>query len=182
MIDGVKRCPQCVSNLSPVRKGGLVTYECPNGHGVGINILEEYRNLQGDELDAIMKAVDGAPLSKLLSPITGKPMSTVTFMADDDMVEGNSGPGAVQLTIEVDVENYFGWFSFEELRDMPLSEATSSPGAGGFVGLDALSRGDSRNAGVFANLEPEDYEDDDWRDTAGDSLAGFLGGVARRIR
>jgi len=174
MVEGVKRCPVCTAQLHSVPKLGLLTFECPQGHGVGINILNESRNLQRDELEAIFRALDDAPLSELLSPITGKPMATVTFLADDDLEIGNVGPDAKYMTIEVDVDNYFGWFSFEELRDMPLNITRHTTGSSaGFVGADALGSRDGVYDKVF-----KDYE---YRSAAEEPIGGLFSGIARRI-
>jgi hypothetical protein len=143
---------------------------------VGINILEESGNLQRDELEAIFHALESAPLSTLCSPITGKAMAEVTFLADDDTEIGNVGANARTMTIEGDVDNYFAGFSFEELRDLPLNTPQVDAGSSGLVDAGALGRGDGLNDGVFMA-----YENDIRRDAAA-GVGGLFGGFARRIR
>jgi hypothetical protein len=183
MVDSVKHCPVCESVLVAVPKLGMRTYECSAGHGVGVNILEEASDLQPDEVQAIWEGVKTAPQSTLLSPISGRPMVVVTFTADDDARVGNTGANAKQLTIEVDAENYFGWFSFEELRDMPMAATKNSAGTLGYVGVDSLDKDDGRFNAIFDSLTPADYES--VRRNEGPSpsgLSGLFGGIARRVR
>lgn len=181
MVNSVKQCPVCVAVLVAVPKLGMRTYECPSGHGVGINVLEEQSDLQPDEVQAIWEGVKTAPPSALKSPVSGRPMVVVTFVADDDAEIGNAGAGSKELTIEVDPENYFAWFSFEELRDMPMV-ATKGGGLTGFVGVDALDRDDSRHNGIFDSLTPADIASADDRASANDMFSPFFTNLARRIR
>lgn len=181
MTDGVKRCPECREALGSSYRGKLLTWECPSGHGVGVSILDAYGRLQRDEIEAIWVGAKDAPISKLPSPISGRPMAEVTFIADDDTEYGNVGADAHPVTIELDVENYFGWFSLEELASMPLDETKTSPAGPGFVGLDQLDRGEQKFDDIFDDAE--DYAmGDDGEDPDTSRLGNFLSGLAWRLR
>src|SRR5262249_32152806 len=134
---------------------------------------------QRDEIESIWVGAKEAPLSNLRSPISGKLMAEVTFVADDDTEYGNVGPDAHQITIELDIENYFGWFSLDELASMPADTTNAAPKGPGFVGLDQLDRGERHYDDVFDDID--DYEKMD-RKSRGGRLGGFLGDVARRLR
>lgn len=175
MAAGPKACPECRAELGLARKSGLTIYPCPAGHGVGVNLLDARGHFQADELEAIWDGCRNAPLSNLPSPITGKMMAEVTFVADDDLQHGNEGRNSFEMTIEVDVENRFGWFQIEELHAMPRHYDTAS----GIVGLDALGQTDRRKDAFFNSLTSDDYADD-WADDR--TSGGFFGGLVRRLR
>ena len=179
MVGGSKVCPECGTQLQLGRRRGLTIYPCSQGHGVGINLLDAYGHFQEDELEAIWEGCRTAPLSSLPSPITGHPMAEVTFTADDDLQHGNEGRNARDITIEVDVENRFGWFSVEELEDMPVHYETSS----GIVGIEALGSGDKRQNDFFSSLTDADFEDDlAYSDRSSTGAGGLFSSVMRRLR
>src|SRR4051812_8216746 len=155
----MRPCPECNAALQQGYKDGLMTWECPAAHGVGINLVDAYQHLQIDELEAIWQGAHAAPKSKLLSPLSGKAMVEVTFLVDDDTSFGNQGPDARDMTIEVDVENHFGWFSLEELGSMPGEGAERGPAAPGLVGLDQMDAADDRSDAMFDSLTANDYLD-----------------------
>jgi hypothetical protein len=179
MADGVKQCPHCAAVLQPEYRQQLIVWECPKAHGVGVNIFDAVGYLQRDEIDAIWNGAQGAPMSKLPSPITGKPMALVTFMADNDTDYDNVGAGAFEVEVELDVDNYFAWFSLEELASMPtMINKTINAGSAGMVNRDALDAGESKYEAVFADADRYAMDKDSDEDG---TLGGMLSGLARRI-
>ncbi len=177
-----KPCPVCGVALEQGHKSGLETWQCPEAHGVGINLIEAYGHLQRDELEAIWGNAKDAPESPLVSPITGKRMVEVTFDVDDDMKFGTTDGEARSMTIEVDTENYFGWFSFEELRSMPIDDTRRGPSGPGLVGMQQMDTAKDEYDEFFDNLSPDDYGPEEDDDDQATGFNRFLGGLARRLR
>lgn len=178
MAAATKSCPECGADLGLGRKSGLTIYPCPGEHGVGVNLLDTKGHFQQDELEAIWDACRDAPVSQLRSPITGRPMVEVTFVVDDDLMHGNEGRNAFEMTIEVDLEHRFAWFSVEELHAMPTHYETGA----GLVGLDALKTSDRRTDAFFGNLTEDDYKSGEQWAAAGSGSSGIFSGLVRRLR
>ena len=178
MIESSKSCPVCGIELELGHKNGLTTHQCPLSHGVGIDLAEVYRHLQLDELEAMWSGAANAPESTLLSPISKKPMFEVTFAIDDDDRIGNQGENAREMTVEVDQDNHFGWFSFGELRSMPQEHSKDS-GAAGMVGVQQMEDGVRQYDHLFDEPE-EGVASEQPRQEA--ALGGALESIARRLR
>lgn len=183
MIESPKLCPQCRVELEIGHMKGLRTYQCPADHGVAINIVDAYRHLQRDELQAIWQAAGAAdaPKTELLSPVSNDPMVRVTFLADDDLAVGNRTPGAREITIEVDPETHYAWFQLDELRQMPVGDVFGTPG---LVSVDDVVIEDREHSDIFDKLTPEDFQDDDdWPSPSTEGgISGLLKPLWRRIR
>lgn len=180
MTNGVKQCPECAKPLNPEYRGQTIVWECPSHHGVGVNIFEAVGYLQHDEIEAIWKAALASPMSKLASPISGKPMAEVTFTADQDTDYDNKGSDSQELTVEVDTENYFAWFSLAELAAMPTMDDVEMPASSAsMVGLGQLDEVAAKHEDVFANAGDYAMERDDPEQDS--TLGGMLGGVRRRL-
>lgn len=108
-------------------------------------------------------------------------MVEVTFHVDEESSFERSDGGR-DMTIEVDVENYFGWFQFEELRAMPVDTARRPMGATGVVGISQVDKEADEYEDFFENLEPEDFVEEEEQEEPEGGLNGFLGGLARRLR
>lgn len=183
-----KQCPVCHQVLDIGHKSGLTTWACPDTHGVFVDLAEAYNHLQRDELAAIWAGTEEAPRSRLLSPIDGKPMIEVTFTVDDDLDVGEDSDTARPMTIEVDVDNYFGWFSFAELRSMPtgrgpdrsrtVSRSAPVETSASMVTADQMDQGTDEYDHFFDNLTEADYEDQ----PEDRSIGGLLSGLGRRLR
>jgi len=143
-----------------------------------MSLIEAYEHLQPDELDAIRAGVQNAPVSRLRSPVSGELMVDVTFSVDNDLNVG-AGEFNPRMTIEVDAANSFGWFSREELRDMPVNTDNRAPGRPGLVGLGQLDDSLTASDAVFNNLQPEDYDE---QDESFDGMDSVFSQVVRRLR
>jgi hypothetical protein len=144
MADLEYRCPQCRQPLASRRNGDFDTWECTQGHGVGLTLTEAYGHLQEDEIHAIWKAAAGAPKSALASPLLGHPMVAVTVVVDDDEVEGNTGSGAHPVTLDVAVDEQFLWFHVVDFKAMPADLPNPPPSAADVARLDSLKDQSSR--------------------------------------
>jgi hypothetical protein len=120
-------CPHCRARLAAVTEGSLDAWSCPEGHGVGITLSETYGQFQEDEIRAIWKAASTAPTSSLLSPAMAKPMVAVTLLVDDDEIEGNEGPGARLVTLDVAPDEQFLWFEVVDFETMPADLPNPPP-------------------------------------------------------
>lgn len=112
-------CPKCRTSLLPVTKGDFDTWECADGHGVGLTLTEAYGHFQEDEIHAIWKAAKNGPKSSLQSPALGQPMVAVTVAVDDDEIKGNEGPGSRLVTLDVAPDEQFLWFHVGDFHSMP---------------------------------------------------------------
>lgn len=173
MTEVIRPCPVCGADLELAQKNGLPIFQCPAGDGVGINLLEANGQLQRDEIQAIWSAVNTAPFSSLKSPINGNQMLEVTFTVDDDVDFRNEGSNSRQMTIAVDAENHFGWFSFDELKSLPSDpQPNSEPG---LVDMGQITDGENFNETVIDDLaisEPQKAS----------GLGGLFGGLAKKLR
>jgi len=122
-------CPKCRISLAPVTKGDFDTWECADGHGVGLTLTEAYGHFQEDEIRAIWKAAKDAPRSSLKSPVLGHPMVAITVAVDDDEIEGNEGHGARLVTLDVAPDEQFLWFEVGEFNSMPGDLPNPAPSA-----------------------------------------------------
>ena len=57
--------------------------------------------------------------SRLKSPVLGRDMRRIEISVDSDEEEGNRGPGAFQMELDVNVDEQFIWFDSGELERMP---------------------------------------------------------------
>jgi hypothetical protein len=113
------QCPQCRLALAPRRQGDFDAWECTGGHGIGVTLTEAYGHFQDDEIHAIWTASKTAPKSALKSPMLGTPMVAVTVIVDDDEIEGNEGPGAHPVTLDVAPDEQFLWIHVADFKNMP---------------------------------------------------------------
>jgi hypothetical protein len=133
-------CPQCRAPLEAVTEGSLDTWRCASGHGVGVTMTETYGRFQDDEIRAIWDAASkaGPTSSALRSPLTGKPMPAITVLVDDDEVEGNEGPGAHLVTLDVAPDEQFLWFQVVDFHNMPMDLPNPAPSAEDLARLEAV--------------------------------------------
>ena len=114
------KCPRCRTALiKGVRKNDIDVWACPNHDGVAITLSEAWGHLQDDEVKAIWKAAKNGQPSSLKSPIFGKQMVRIEISVDNDEAEGNQGPDAFQIELDVSVDEQFIWFDAGELERMP---------------------------------------------------------------
>ena len=59
-------CPECRSALAAVTEDGFDTWQCKDGHGIGVTLSETYGRLQEDEIQAIWAAAESALTSSVL--------------------------------------------------------------------------------------------------------------------
>lgn len=157
MTDIEYLCPQCRTTLAAVAHGGLDTWQCKDGHGVGITVTEAYGHFQEDEIRAIWQAAKSAPQSSLKSPALGRPMVAITVAVDDDEVEGNQGPGSHLVTLDVAPDEQFLWFHVVDFNAMPADLPSPAPSADELAKLEqirALSR-ESISADAKRQESPE---------------------------
>jgi hypothetical protein len=178
MNDGVRRCPRCERPLVSNYRAHVIVWECGDGHGIGVNIFDAVGYLQRDEIDAIWNGVRGAPVSKLPSPVNGRPMFTVTFMADEDTDYDNVGSNAREMTVDLDADNYFAWFTVDALNSMPTMENVTMPKtSASMVEVEDLDLGEQNFDYLF-----DDSAKDSGIDRRSGTLGSMLGGMARRLR
>jgi len=131
-------CPQCRETLASIHVGDFDTWECKAGHGIGVTLTEAYGHFQEDEIHGIWKAARTAPKSSLQSPLSGQAMVAVTVVVDDDEIEGNQGPGAHPVTLDVAPEEQFLWFHVADFRSMPADLPNPPPSAEDAARLEQL--------------------------------------------
>lgn len=174
-------CPQCRSTMAAVKKDDFDTWECTGGHGVGFTVTEAHGRLQEDEIRAIWQAAKSAPQSSLKSPILGRPMVAVTIVVDDDEIEGNEGPGARPVTLDVCPDEQFLWFQVVALESMSR-DLPNPPAPPEELARIHQIRGEIREA---QSLEAENGEGsvDDIGYRFGSRVAALLGmsGLLRRL-
>jgi Zn-finger nucleic acid-binding protein len=113
-------CPRCRTPLTKgTLKNDIDSWACPNHHGVGITLSEAWGHLQDDEVKAIWSAAKNGQPSDLKSPALGKEMVRIEITVDSDEEEGNRGPDAFQIELDVSVDEQFIWFDAGELEKMP---------------------------------------------------------------
>lgn len=128
LVDLKNQCPQCRTDLQKVTKGDFDTWECPAGHGIGLTLTEAWGHLQDDEIHSIWAATKVASeKSALKSPAIGMPMVAITVVFDDDEVEGNQGPGAHPVTLDVAPDEQFLWFHVEDKESAALDLPNPEP-------------------------------------------------------
>ena len=114
------KCPRCGSPLiKGTQKNDINVWACPNHDGVGMTLSEAWGHLQDDEVKAVWKAAKIGQPSPLKSPVLGREMVHIEITVDNDEEEGNQGPGAFQMELDVSVDEHFIWFDAGELERMP---------------------------------------------------------------
>lgn len=114
------KCPRCGTTLiKGTQKNDIDGWACPNHHGVGITLSEAWGHLQDDEVRAIWRAAKKGRPSALKSPAFGEDMVRIDISVDSDEEDGNRGPGAFQIELDVNVDEQFIWFDSGELEQMP---------------------------------------------------------------
>jgi hypothetical protein len=101
------------------QKNDIDVWACPNHDGVGMTLSEAWGHLQDDEVKAIWSAAKTGQQSPLKSPLRGTEMVRIEIPVDSDEEEGNRGPGAFQMELDVSVDEQFIWFDSGELERMP---------------------------------------------------------------
>jgi hypothetical protein len=174
-------CPQCRAVLKGVTKGDFDTWECSAGHGVGVTLTEAYNHLQEDEIHAIWQAAKTAPPSSLRSPVLGQPMVAVTVTVDDDEIEGNQGPGAHLVTLDVAPDEQFLWFHVVDLAAMPADLPNPLPSAEEFAKLAKLR--DEAAASVARDADAAESAESKLAYRFGSRAAALLGltGLTNRL-
>ena len=113
-------CPRCQTPLiKNTQKSDFDTWACPNHDGVGMTLSEAWGHLQDDEVKAIWRAAKNGRPSELKSPVFGRDMVRIEITVDEDEEDGNRGPGAFQMELDVSVDEQFIWFDAGELERMP---------------------------------------------------------------
>lgn len=174
-------CPQCRSTMAAVKKDDFDTWECKDGHGVGFTVSEAHGRLQEDEIRSIWQAAKSAPPSSLKSPILGRPMVAITIVVDDDEIEGNEGPGARPVTVDVCLDEQFLWFQVVALENMPL-DLPNPPAPPEELARIHQIRGEIREvASLEAGSEESSVDDVGYR--FGSRVAAMLGmdGLLKRL-
>lgn len=139
MSDMKYLCPECRSALAAVTEDGFDTWQCKDGHGIGVTLSETYGRLQEDEIQAIWTAAKSAPRSSLKSPALGHPMVAITVIVDEDEIPGNEGTGARPVTLDVAVDEQFLWFEVVDLEHMPADLPNPRPSADELARLQQLA-------------------------------------------
>jgi hypothetical protein len=179
MSDVNYQCPRCRSTLAAVTNGNFDTWECREGHGIGLTLTEAYGRLQEDEIRAIWAAAKDAPASALKSPVLGHPMVAITVTVDDDELEGNEGPGAHLVTLDVAPGEQFLWFHVVDLESMPTDLPNPQPSKEEVAKLEAL-RKQSSNA-IERDLAARDADDVGYRIGSKAAAMFGLGGLMKRL-
>jgi hypothetical protein len=84
-----------------------------------MTLSEAWGHLQDDEVKAIWSAAKSGQATSLKSPLRGTEMVRIEIPVDADEEEGNRGPGAFPMELDVSVEEQFIWFDSGELDRMP---------------------------------------------------------------
>jgi Zn-finger nucleic acid-binding protein len=114
------KCPRCRATLTKgTQKNDIDVWACPNQDGVGMTLSEAWGHLQDDEVKAIWNAAKNGQPSSLKSPVLGTDMVRIEIVVDSDEEEGNRGPDAFQMELDVSVDEQFIWFDSGELERMP---------------------------------------------------------------
>ncbi|HXC50080.1 MAG TPA: zf-TFIIB domain-containing protein [Candidatus Limnocylindrales bacterium] len=150
-------CPQCRTPLAALKEGDFDAWQCPEGHGIGVTLTEAYGHFQDDEIHAIWTASKSAPKSTLKSPVLGSPMVAVTVVVDDDEIEGNEGPGAHLVTLDVAPDEQFLWIHVADFRGMPTDLPNPPPSAEQRARLDEL--GMESRASIGRDLDSRETDE-----------------------
>ena len=174
-------CPQCRSVLAPVQEDSLDTWQCKEGHGIGLTLSESYSHFQEDEIDAIWQAAKSGPRSSLQSPLLGAPMVAITVSVDDDEIRGNEGPGSRLVTLDVAPDEQFLWFHVVDFNNMPADLPNPLPSAAELARHEELAR-QSRES-IAKDLASRDEDIDKLGNRLGSRAAALLGlsGIVKRL-
>lgn len=151
------KCPQCRAPLiKATQENGIDCWACPSQDGFAITLSEAWGHLQDDEVKAIWKAAKTGQPSPLKSPVLGTDMVRIEITVDDDEEEGNRGPGAFQIELDVSVDEQFIWFDAGELERMPDDLPNTAISVDERRRLDEIARqfGDS----IVANYQNRENE------------------------
>lgn len=165
-------CPQCRTTLAAVAYGDFDTWECKDGHGVGITLTEAYGHFQEDEIRAIWQAAKSAPQSSLRSPALGQPMVAVTVAVDDDEVEGSPAGGSRLVTLDVAPDEQFLWFHVVDFKAMPADLPNPAPSADELAKLEQI-RAQSREA-IAADTRRQETPESEFGYRVGSKAAALL--------
>lgn len=181
MSDASYSCPQCRAALVAVAKGEVDTWECADGHGVGLTLSEAYGHFQEDEIRAIWKEAQGAPQSALLSPLLGHPMVSITVAVDEDETEGNRGEGARFVTLDVAPAEQFLWFEVIDYTAMPADLPNPPPSAAEVAKMEELAK--MSREGIAKAAEARESRVGELGYRVGSKTAAILGlgGFLRRL-
>ena len=114
------KCPRCgITLVKGTQKNGIDSWACPDHHGVGITLNEAWSHLQDDEIRAIWRAAKDGEAAALKSSTLNGNMVRIKVTVDGDEQEGNRGPDAFEIELDVDVDEQFIWFDSGELERMP---------------------------------------------------------------
>ena len=174
-------CPQCRSTLASVREDRLDTWQCKEGHGIGLTLSESYGHFQEDEIDAIWKEAKSGARSSLKSPLLGGPMVAITVSVDDDEIRGNQGPGSRLVTLDVAPDEQFLWFHVVDFNNMPADLPNPLPSAEELAHHELLAR-QSRES-IAKDLASREGDLDNLGHRIGSRAAALLGmsGLVKRL-
>ena len=126
-------CPSCTSQLTLTSKDELDTWNCNEGHGLGMVMHEAYGILQDDEIQQIWdQTKSSTQQSPRACPICERAMLAIEVAYDaDEILEGTEHDGENEGSVWLDVCDpcQLIWFDSGELELLPtdLENAAPSP-------------------------------------------------------
>ncbi len=113
-------CPICSEPLDTVDAGmDMLRWTCAAGHGDAVAVAVAHQILQEDEIDELWRDATEAANGDRPCPACSQPMKVSTINVDDDLIRGNVAEDAVQLTLDVCLDDQIIWFDKGELDQMP---------------------------------------------------------------
>jgi Zn-finger nucleic acid-binding protein len=123
-------CPTCGSELTRTVTGDLATWVCPNGHGAGLTVTQEYKHVQDDEIHRAWEAAKTAPPGPRKCPICARAMAVVNLdYTSDERPEVSADNKLGTEALDVCTEDELIWFDPGEFEALPADLPKPEPSA-----------------------------------------------------